>query len=376
MPASSRTGDVLNIYSMDGSHKVLSVPGLIAQGLWLPDATGLLLAVSASAQSATFGEQEQIWLQPYPKGSLQRLTNDLTGYKSLSITSDGKLLAAVQAQNSYTIFVAPASKLEDGKAIGSGRSEGVGLMWMPDGTLLSQSVDSEFSSLTPDGKQRVALFKNQVLQGEYSICRNGHIVFRRSVPGSSTIWYAEDMRQNPKQLTEGPNDYNPNCSPDGRSVIFASANPSAIRRVSVKGGAPVTLCESAKEMGSPRYSPDGLEIADLEDDGKTAWYVIRSAETGQLKKTFDLPPGFDPADNSASWGLRWTPDGKALTYPLWKGPGTPTNLWRQSLSGGPPRQITNFPDQIVAYDWSADGKQLVFTRWTALRDVVLIRNFH
>jgi hypothetical protein len=43
---------------------------------------------------------------------------------------------------------------------------------------------------------------------------------------------------------------------------------------------------------------------------------------------------------------------------------------------GPPRQITRFPDEIVAYAWSPDGKQLALTRFTQSRDVVLISNFH
>jgi Tol biopolymer transport system component len=73
---------------------------------------------------------------------------------------------------------------------------------------------------------------------------------------------------------------------------------------------------------------------------------------------------------------RWTPDGTTLTYGLWNGPDTPVNLWSQSLSGGPPRQITRFPDEIVAYAWSPDGKQLALTRFTQSRDVVLISNFH
>jgi hypothetical protein len=33
------------------------------------------------------------------------------------------------------------------------------------------------------------------------------------------------------------------------------------------------------------------------------------------------------------------------------------------------RQITNFPDAIVAYDWSPDGKQLALTRETESHDV-------
>ena len=78
--------------------------------------------------------------------------------------------------------------------------------------------------------------------------------------------------------------------------------------------------------------------------------------------------------NSVGRQLRWPADGQTVTYFLQK--GAAVNLWSQSLDGGPPRQITNFPDAIVAYDWSPDGKQLALTRSTQSRDVVLITNFH
>ena len=42
---------------------------------------------------------------------------------------------------------------------------------MQDGTLLSQNVESEFFSLSPDGKQRVSLFKEDVFQGNFSVCK-------------------------------------------------------------------------------------------------------------------------------------------------------------------------------------------------------------
>jgi WD40 repeat protein len=49
-------------------------------------------------------------------------------------------------------------------------------------------------------------------------------------------------------------------------------------------------------------------------------------------------------------------------------------VWSQS-AGGPPRQITNFPDSVIAYDWSPDGKQLGYTRYASISDVVLISSF-
>jgi Tol biopolymer transport system component len=36
-----------------------------------------------------------------------------------------------------------------------------------------------------------------------------------------------------------------------------------------------------------------------------------------------------------------------------------SNIWQQKLTGGPPKQITNFESgQIFDFDWSRDGRQL------------------
>jgi Tol biopolymer transport system component len=73
-------------------------------------------------------------------------------------------------------------------------------------------------------------------------------------------------------------------------------------------------------------------------------------------------------------GLRWTPDGRALTY-IDTINGV-SNIWSLSLDGGPPKQLTDFKtDQIFWFDFSRDGKQLALSRGTQTSDVILIRNF-
>ncbi len=374
--ARRKSVSLLIVYPAEGGPPTtIPVPGSLSQALWLPDQSGLLLLMGTS-----FTAPEQIWLQPYPGGSLQRVTNDLDGYRQLSLSKDGGLLAGVQVQVPYTIFVGPASKPDQGTAITSGKSDGLGLAWMPDGTLLSQSVESEFFSLTSDGKHRASLFKEDVFQGDFSLCKDGRfIVFASRGAGElSTIWRADASGHDLKRLTEGPEDSAPDCSPDDRSVIYLSQPGKIFRltRVSVDGGAKSFLSDPDKDVYGIRYSPDGREIADIEFDAKNPTLVIRNAQSGKVTRSFALPAGYHLPWNSLGWILRWTPDGKSITYALWKGGFTPVNLWSQPLSGGPPHQITNFPDQIVAYDWSPDGKQLALTRSTQSRDVVLISNFH
>jgi Tol biopolymer transport system component len=81
-----------------------------------------------------------------------------------------------------------------------------------------------------------------------------------------------------------------------------------------------------------------------------------------------------PQVDSASSGLRWTVDGRALTYVLTA--GDVSNVWSQPVSGGPAKQLTSFKSsRIFSFDWSPDGEQLILSRGTATSDVVLISNF-
>ena len=241
VPVIRNADHVLKVYPVEGgSPRVIPLPGIVRQAVWLPDQSGLLVAI----QSSYSAPDRQIWLQPFPQGTLQRVTNDLDGYQSMSLSADGKSLAVVQVQRSFTIFVAPASKPEQVRAIRGGKTDGIGLAWMPDGTLLSQNVDSEFSSLTSDGKVRVPLFEDQVFPGGFSVCRNGRvIVLERSTLGEQqTIWRTDANGHNAKQLTEGLQDMAPDCSPDSQSVIYLSQSKKRDRlvRIPVGGGAQAT----------------------------------------------------------------------------------------------------------------------------------------
>jgi Tol biopolymer transport system component len=72
--------------------------------------------------------------------------------------------------------------------------------------------------------------------------------------------------------------------------------------------------------------------------------------------------------------FHWAPDGQAVDYVITR--GALSNLWRQSLSGGPAKQITDLKSvRICRFGWSRDGKQLLTVRGGISSDVVLIRNF-
>jgi len=69
--------------------------------------------------------------------------------------------------------------------------------------------------------------------------------------------------------------------------------------------------------------------------------------------------------------VKWTRDGKAIAF-LYSPNGVP-NIWLQPLERGAPKPLTDFPsDNIIAFNWNADGSQLAVIRGVETSDVVLI----
>ena len=66
-------------------------------------------------------------------------------------------------------------------------------------------------------------------------------------------------------------------------------------------------------------------------------------------------------------------DGRSLVYSDTR--NGVSNLWSQSLAGGPPVQLTDFrADRIYSLDFSRDGRQLALTRGNKISNVVLFSN--
>jgi hypothetical protein len=62
-----------------------------------------------------------------------------------------------------------------------------------------------------------------------------------------------------------------------------------------------------------------------------------------------------------------------MDYPVTR--GGISDVWRQPLSGGPPKQLTHFTSgQINNIYWSGDGKTLAASRGTRTADIVLLKS--
>ena len=126
---------------------------------------------------------------------------------------------------------------------------------------------------------------------------------------------------------------------------------------------------------SIEISPDGKRIAYLTLPNSTVGSPSASRpnqlkvipfEGGAPLYQFAWPPSAsDP---------RWAAGGDAVEYVLTR--SGVSNIWQQKLTGGPPKQITNFESGLIFdFEWSPDGGQLALTRGSLSSDVVLISNF-
>jgi dipeptidyl aminopeptidase/acylaminoacyl peptidase len=190
----------------------------------------------------------------------------------------------------------------------------------------------------------------------------------------------------------------PQISPDGKTIaiVVSRANLKEDRYdteldvVDVASHALRVMTRERQGLGSPRWSPDGGEIAFLAQDGdkKSQIYLIDLAGGDARQATH--------AKTSISL-LAWRPDGQALAYAApdetpektgeakfedafevgnnnytERAPSQPTHLWLLTLSDGGARRLTQGrwslpnhlppagpPSQLA---WTPDGRALIFVK--------------
>jgi Tol biopolymer transport system component len=337
----------------------------VRQVAWLADGRHLLFTAKEKGSSIF-----KIWQVSYPAGEAQQITSDLASYSTISLTADFTELATVQTEAVANIWVMPGFDAARATEITQGRNLNSEPSWTPDGKLVYSSNMAGFFDLylmDAGGRNPKRLTANSGTNGQPSISPDGrYIIFSSDRTGAPHIWRMDTDGGNQKQLTD-KSDLGPDCSPDGRWVVYVStANKETIWKVGIEGGQPTQLTE--KFSFSPDISPDGKQIACFyfEDQNSAAKLAILPFQGGQPLKIFPLAA-------QAGTNLSWNTDGSEIAYVVTS--AGVSNLWAQPLDGSPPKQLTNFTsDRIFWFDFSREGKQIALSRGSQTSDVVLISN--
>jgi Tol biopolymer transport system component/DNA-binding winged helix-turn-helix (wHTH) protein len=343
----------------------------ILRTVWLHDSRGLVI-VSATTDAQ---ENRQLWYVALPNGETHRVTSDVESYDiGLGATADSRNILAVEHQQINNIWVGPVSDPSKAKQITFGalnRGDGaLGLDWTPDGKIVYSSLVANSQTIwiiDADGHNATELTAPGHTEMDPSVTADGrYIVFESNRSGADEIWRMNADGSNQLQLTSCGKNYHATVSPDGQWVVYQSyCDPTgALWRVPIDGGVARRLTD--KPAFWPWISPDSKSIAcQYQPQPGKSQLAILSIEGGAPLKLFDVPQLAN-----FRFGIRWTPDGKAVTYRDW-GAG----LWRQPIDGGAPQSVAGLPaEKIYPYSWSRDGKSLAFTRGVEIRDAILIKD--
>lgn len=371
--AEGRYAQIIEAPAEGGAERVVSAERWrFAEGLeWLSDGSGLLTTVSEHAYGPF-----QIWHVAYPGGRVQKITSDLSNYRSVSLTADSKTLVAVQSDIHPYVWVAPEGDAGRARQLTSGAgtsSDYWGFSWTPDGRIVYVSTlsgNQDIWVMNADGGGQRQLTFDRSGDFDPTVSPDGrHVVFVSERSGRNKLWRIDIDGGKPTQLTGGAAvDFLPNYSPDGRWVVYVSddARERALWKVPATGGEPVRL--TGMTAAWPAVSPDGRLVAcwHVDERRKLIALAVIPIEGGEPVRLFEVPL------TTNTWAeIRWTPDGRGLTYV--DAPEGVGNVWLQPLAGGAPRRLTDFKsDRIFRFDWSRDGKHLVCSRGAATNDVVLI----
>ena len=337
--------------------------------VWHPSGDSLIIAATEGA----FG-QSQLWEIAYPSGVKRRLTNNLNGHSSVSITSDGKSLVTGELYSRSAVWVSPDLKPENVKQVMPDSGDTWGFGWTPDDRnvyISDQTGDAEVWIMDADGGNARALTNDRVFKTTPVVSPDGRYIVHTSSEDGGKLVRIDINGGNKIEITSGIGADNPDISPDGKWIIYSAwiDGISKILRVGIDGGEPQMLKDWAIK---PRYSRDGTRFACFTPVEKTQnWssLAIIPADGGDEIRSFQTP-----ANTNILRGPIWTPDDTGITLLI--APGEKQELWLQPVDGSPGKQITNIGvPGIARREYSRDGKRIAIVRAQGYGNAIMITDF-
>lgn len=388
--ATERTTRLFVANVQNGETEEIKTPRLrrFEQAAWLPD--GETLIVSASEpQDRKF----HLWKIFYPSGYIQRVTNGLNSFDSISISADGKKILTNQTAENSNLWTADQTDLNDQKQITSGNSNNFGqtsLAWANNEKLVYAAVEEKNSfanvwTLDLTSGARQPLTANTQFHSDFaSVSADGKFVYFNSNRNRLVnVWRIDASGENLTQITdarEGGLQLFPQPAPDAGFIyyIFRNRDAAVIKRWNLAEKREEIFLEN-KEISPAAFlslSADGKRLAFLnlkgeierDDEESNFQFAVVSTENAADIRFFNV--------KSIGSVAHLTADGKFFDYISFSEGST--KILRQSVddAGAEAREILSLPkERIFNFAWSKDGTKLALSRGRRLRDAVLLTNF-
>ena len=273
---------------------------------WTPDGNSLLVVFIGLSERVT--ADYQVGVFSYPGAKFNRVTNDTVPHESISLSADGRIMAALQGRDSHQIDLLAANGQENFSTLpGIPRQQRIsGFEWTADGQLLV-AEQQRLVRIGADGTNPVTLQNDpNAYVKDPTDCAASHLLamvwLLHGTQRGYRLWRTQADGSDPVALTESSASLVLwFCSLDGKFLYYTDFTKSpGVLRIPVQGGIPQVVPGSVVANGYVRG-------AALSPDGKTlAAFLQISADRTFTERILllNLDRGSDPALPGSSMWIR------------------------------------------------------------------------
>ena len=345
-----------------------------------------------------------IWLYDTQTGEHTNLTNRNGEDRNPVYAPDGKSVYFLSERNggSFNVYSFPLNAPQQVKPVTTFRTHPVRFLSVSDKGTLCYAYDGELYTQQPNSrpqKVKVELVRDddkdiasfRFSQGATSACvspdgKQVAFIVRGDVFVTSTNYPTT------KQITNTPaGESGLSFAPDNRTLVYASERTgnwqlymAKIIRKEDPNFPNATLIEEEVLLPSktverryPQYSPDGKEIAFIEDRNRL---MVLNLETKKVRQVTD---GSTWYNTGGGFDYEWSPDGKWFTLEFIGNRHDPySDIGIVSAQGGAITNLTNSGYMSGSPRWVLDGNAVLFqterygmrahASWGSQQDVMLV----
>lgn len=345
-----------------------------------------------------------IWLYDTQTGEHTNLTNRDGEDRNPVYAPDGKSVYVLSERNggSFNVYSFPLNAPQQVKPVTTFRTHPVRFLSVSDKGTLCYAYDGELYTQQPNSrpqKVKVELVRDddkdiasfRFSQGATSACvspdgKQVAFIVRGDVFVTSTDYPTT------KQITNTPaGESGLSFAPDNRTLVYASERTgnwqlymAKITRKEDPNFPNATLIEEEVLLPSktverryPQYSPDGKEIAFIEDRNRL---MVLNLETKKVRQVTD---GSTWYNTGGGFDYEWSPDGKWFTLEFIGNRHDPySDIGIVSAQGGAITNLTNSGYMSGSPRWVLDGNAVLFqterygmrahASWGSQQDVMLV----
>jgi TolB protein len=194
---------------------------------------------------------------------------------------------------------------------------------------------------------------------------------------AGSLWRQKLDSNEAKQLTDGPGyDYQPDWSPDGRSIVYVSYQKDAMELwlLDLASGKTEQLTEDGAVNVEPRWSPDGRRLVFVSTRYNKRFHIFRAEVnggklqnvariTGETKSTL---PRYYYSEYDMELSPVWTSDGQEVLFVSNRGHIHGTGgFWRMRAEPGAEAHEVHYEETNwkARPDLSPDGSRMVYSSY-------------